>query len=342
VATGASCRSWLYRFSLTGQGQPEQVTRLMPVAGIVPLRQLAASADGRTIAFGRTGCSEIAIGSGRGQIVVWRLAAAGSPAASPSAGISTSPALASTPAALASTPPALASTPPSLASTPPVSGTTSASGAPQATGTPGGATTVFTESPSAVAVGLGLSARGDQLFVMTDAWKPTSLPSRILVVPAGSPPGPLTQRAHVLLSDYGLLAMAASPAGPEVAGFTQVPGSRPNLPMQFAVGEFSTDGGADGAKQVVPPAQLVSPPRGAAPPGSFTSRTNALMPLKIGPRRRGYLAVEIAGGLALDGSGRHALLFDWQQQSHYLNLETGQVTLVPHDVSSGRIRSAAW
>lgn len=64
--------------------------------------------------------------------------------------------------------------------------------------------------------------------------------------------------------------------------------------------------------------------------------------LKIGPRRRGYLAVEIAGGLALDGSGRHALLYDWQQQSHYLNLETGQVTLVPHDVSSGRIRSAAW
>jgi hypothetical protein len=348
-ATGASCRSWLYRFSLTGQGQPEQVTRLMPVAGLVPLRQLAASADGRTIAFGRTGCSEIAIGSGRGQIVVQRLAAVGSPAASPSGGISISPALASTPPslastppALASTPPALASTPPALASTPPASGTTSSSSAPAAAGTPPGATTVFTESPSAVATGLGLSARGDQLFVMTEAWKPTGLPSRILVVPASSPPGPLTQRAHVLLSDYGLLAMAASPAGPEVAGITQVPGSRPNLPMQFAVGEFSTDGGADGAKQVVPPAHLLAPPHGAAPPGSFTSRTNALMPLNIGRLRRAYLAVEIAGGLSVDGSGQHVLLFGWQQQSHYLNLETGQVTLVPHDVSSGRVRSAAW
>jgi hypothetical protein len=369
-ATGASCRSWLYRFSLTGQGQPEQVTRLMPVAGLVPLRQLAASADGRTIAFGRTGCSEIAIGSGRGQIVVQRLAAVGSPAASPSGGISISPALASTPPSLASTPPALASTPPSLASTPPslastppalastppalastppalastppASGTTSSSSAPAAAGTPPGATTVFTESPSAVATGLGLSARGDQLFVMTEAWKPTGLPSRILVVPASSPPGPLTQRAHVLLSDYGLLAMAASPAGPEVAGITQVPGSRPNLPMQFAVGEFSTDGGADGAKQVVPPAHLLAPPHGAAPPGSFTSRTNALMPLNIGRLRRAYLAVEIAGGLSVDGSGQHVLLFGWQQQSHYLNLETGQVTLVPHDVSSGRVRSAAW
>jgi hypothetical protein len=68
--TGRPCVSWLYRFRLTAQGRPADVTRLAAVAGSVPLYQLAASADGRVIAYVRSRCGAAL---GHGQLVVAHL-----------------------------------------------------------------------------------------------------------------------------------------------------------------------------------------------------------------------------------------------------------------------------
>jgi hypothetical protein len=176
---------------------------------------------------------------------------------------------------------------------------------------------------------------------MTAGVKAGFVAVHILVLPAGSPPGPLTQRGRLLLSDRGLQAMARSPAGPEVAGLFLVHGRLPTQSDRFAVGEVSTDGGAGRALQFVANAGLLPPPAGAAPFESFESRVDIPVPANSG-RRRGSAEVQVAVGLTLDSSGQHALLFGWQQQSDYLNLATWRVTLVPRNTSSGRIRSAAW
>jgi hypothetical protein len=54
------------------------------------------------------------------------------------------------------------------------------------------------------------------------------------------------------------------------------------------------------------------------------------------------MVVDTGNGMGLDGSGRYALMFNWQAQSAFLDLATGRLTDLPAPASSGRVWSAAW
>jgi hypothetical protein len=56
-ATGGSCKTWLYQFTLNGQGQPSALTPYAPLSETSQqLSGLAVSQNGQTIAYLTTGC----------------------------------------------------------------------------------------------------------------------------------------------------------------------------------------------------------------------------------------------------------------------------------------------
>jgi hypothetical protein len=272
------CVSSLYRFRLTAQGQPADVTPLAEVHGVVPLNQLAASADGRVIAYVRTGCGA---NLGRGQLVVAHL--------------------------------------------------------------DGGQISrqSWSQTDSFVPLSLSLSARGRLLSIMADKIGKSGRPlAGAWIMRADARPGPLARRVRrVITPSVSLLAAALSQGARKIVGEFYY---QSDTAVTFDLELFGTGAGATQRTKALgfPSARLLSPPAGT-PVASLFQGVQTFIPATT-KRRHSFMAVDTASGISLDGSGRYALMFDWQAQSAFLDLATGRLTDLPAPASSGRVWSAAW
>jgi hypothetical protein len=272
------CVSSLYRFRLTAQGHPADVTLLTKVHGVVPLNQLAASADGRVIAYVRTGCGA---NLGRGQLVVAHL--------------------------------------------------------------DGGQVSrrSWSQTDAFVPLSLSLSAKGRLLSIMAARIGTTGRPlTGAWIMRADARPGPLARRVRrVITPSISLLAAAVSQSGQEVVGELYYQSDKA---VTFDMEVFATGGGTIPRTHTLwfQNAPLLSPPPGL-PLASSLQGDETAVPATT-KRHHSFMEIDVASGIALDGSGRYALMFDWQGQSAFLDLATGHRTDVPVPVSSGQLRSAAW
>jgi len=272
------CLTSLYRFQLTAQGRPADVTLLTKVHGVVPLNQLAASADGRVIAYVRTGCGA---NLGRGQLVVAHL--------------------------------------------------------------DGGQISrqSWSQTAAFVPLSLSLSAKGRLLSIMAARIGTTGRPlTGAWIMRADARPGPLARRVRrVITPSISLLAAAVSQSGRKVVGELYYQSDKA---VTFDLEVFATGSGTIPRTQTLwfRSARLLSPPAGT-PAASLFQDVQTLIPATT-KRRHDFMVVDTGSGMGLDGSGRYALMFNWQAQSAFLDLATGRLTDLPAPASSGRVSSAAW
>lgn len=272
------CLTSLYRFRLTAQGRPADVTLLTKVHGVVPLNQLAASADGRVIAYVRTGCGA---NLGRGQLVVAHLD--GDQISRQS----------------------------------------------------------WSQTAAFVPLSLSLSAKGRLLSIMAARIGTTGRPlTGAWIMRADARPGPLARRVRrVITPSISLLAATVSQSGRKVVGELYYQSDKA---VTFDLEVFATGSGTIPRTHTLwfRSARLLSPPAGT-PAASLFQDVQTLIPATT-KRRHDFMVVDTGNGMGLDGSGRYALMFNWQAQSAFLDLATGRLTDLPTPASSGRVSSAAW